>query len=222
VNPLYDANCRTSASCQPYVNPAAFARPPYGELGSTPRTLDAMRGPMQQTFDISVQKTWSVGESGKRRIQFRMDMINAFNHPTFRLPINSGGGTDVFNATGGYPNFTVTKANVTSYYTTWQASNHAAAGPSSAQGQANINNLYNSIAALENASGVLPANFYSVSVPQGFALQNASSYNLLDPSLNGFKLNQLRTGYSSGFGTLGYSTAWISPRYIQLGLRIFF
>jgi hypothetical protein len=222
VNPLYDSNCRTSASCQPYVNPAAFARPPYGELGSTPRTLDAVRGPMQQTFDISVQKTWNVGESGKHRIQFRMDMINAFNHPTFRLPINSGGGTDVFNATGGYPNFTVTKANVTSYYTTWQASNPSAAGPSSAQGQANINNLYNSIAALENASGVLPANFYSVSVPQGFALQNASSFNLLDPSLNGFKLNQLRTGYSSGFGTLGYSTAWISPRYIQLGLRIFF
>ena len=122
VNPLYDANCRTSASCQPYVNPAAFARPPYGELGITPRTLDAMRGPMQQTFDISVQKTWNVGESGKRRIQFRMDMINAFNHPTFRLPINSGGGTDVFNATGGYPNFTVTKENITSYYTTWQAS----------------------------------------------------------------------------------------------------
>jgi hypothetical protein len=140
----------------------------------------------------------------------------------FRLPINSGGGTDVFNATGGYPNFTVTKANVTSYYTTWRAANPTAPAPTSAQGQMNIDNLYNSIEAFENSKGVLPANFYSIPVPQGFALQNANSFNLLDPSLNGFKLNQLRTGYSAGFGTLGYSTAWISPRYIQLGLRIFF
>ena len=221
VNPLYNSSCQTSASCQPYLNPAAFERPAYGQLGDAPRTFDAVRGPMQQTFDFSVQKSWNIGESGKRRVQFRVDMINAFNHPVFRAPINNGGGTDVFNATGGYPNFTVTKANVTTYYSSWAAAN-AAPSATSAQGIANINALYSQIASQENSAGVLPANFYSIAVPQGFALSNANSFNLLDPSLTGFKLNQLKTGYTSGFGTLSYANAVIPPRYIQLGLKIYF
>lgn len=219
VNPLYNSNCIVSATCQPYLNPAAFERPPYGELGDAPRTFDVARGPMQQTLDVSVQKNWNIGE--KRRIQFRADFVDALNHPVFRVPINNGGGTDVFNATGGYPNFTVSKANVTSYYTTWAAANGAPSA-TSAQGIANINTLYGQLASLENSNGVLPANFYSIAVPQGFALDNANQFNILDPSLNGFKLFQLRNGYTNGFGTLYNPNTIITPRYIQLGIRIFF
>src|SRR5204862_1573849 len=93
-NPLYDRNCPTGGGCQPYVNPAAFSRPALGALGTAARTLDSIRGPFARTFDASVQKTFNLGESGKRRLQFRVDALNAFNHPLFRVFPNNAGGTD--------------------------------------------------------------------------------------------------------------------------------
>ena len=215
INPLYDPGCRTSATCQPYINPAAFVRPAVGSYGSAPRTIDWVRGPWQQTFDLSIQKNWAIGE--KRRIQFRADLINVFNHPTFRTGINNGGGTDVF---GSAPNFAVTKANVTSYYTAWQTANPGRPAPGTPAGQAAINNLYNMIASYENTAGVLPANFYSIPLPQSFAQANANSYDIT--TLNGFQLYNLRNTYAQGFGNLSYNVVNVPPRYIQFGIKIFF
>ena len=85
-NPNYDPGCKTSSLCEPYVNPAAFIRPAKGSLGNAPRTLD-IRGPIQRYFDASFQKNfaWPFFKGESRRIQFRVDLNNAFNHPNFRI-----------------------------------------------------------------------------------------------------------------------------------------
>ena len=92
-NPLWSRDCPVGAGCEPFLNPAAFMRPPKGSLGNSSRTLD-IRAPMQQLFDFSIQKTFPmpfIGGEGKRRINFRVDLLNAFNKPTFRY--NNTGNT---------------------------------------------------------------------------------------------------------------------------------
>ena len=91
-NPLWDPGCRTGSAggangggCEPYLNPAAFERPVKGQLGNAPRTL-SIRAPFKQYFDVSVQKDFPmpfIGSEGKRKINFRVDLLNAFNHPAF-------------------------------------------------------------------------------------------------------------------------------------------
>jgi outer membrane receptor protein involved in Fe transport len=90
-NPLWDPSCRVGpgvatasfAVCEPYLNPAAFMRPPKGQLGNAPRTL-SIREPFRKYFDLSIQKDFPmpwIGKDGKRRINFRVDALNVFNHP---------------------------------------------------------------------------------------------------------------------------------------------
>ncbi|HEY2866649.1 MAG TPA: hypothetical protein VGJ02_06125, partial [Pyrinomonadaceae bacterium] len=100
-NPLWDPSCRVGPGvgtagfnvCEPYLNPAAFERPPKGQLGNAPRTL-SIREPSRQYFDMSIQKDFPmpwIGNEGKRRINFRVDALNVFNHPVFYW--NSRGNT---------------------------------------------------------------------------------------------------------------------------------
>ena len=49
-----------------YVNYSAFELPPAGQLGNAPRTLAGITGPLVQTLDLSVQKSFRLGE--KRRL----------------------------------------------------------------------------------------------------------------------------------------------------------
>src|SRR5260370_1340317 len=92
INPLWRRDCPIGTLCEPYINPAAFMRPLKGQLGNAPRTLD-VRGPIERFIDLSFQKNFALGASS-RRIQFRVDMINAFNHPNFRLSSRNS-GTDL-------------------------------------------------------------------------------------------------------------------------------
>ncbi len=39
-----------------------------------------------QNFDIGVLKNWVVNESGRKRVRFRWEVFNIFNHPNFQLP----------------------------------------------------------------------------------------------------------------------------------------
>ncbi len=94
VNPDWSSSCPTGNLCAPYVNYSAFELPPAGQLGNAPRTLAGLTGPLVQTLDLSVQKSIRLGE--KRRMQFRVDALNALNHPVFRTAPNVGGGTDLF------------------------------------------------------------------------------------------------------------------------------
>ncbi len=97
-----------------YLNPACFSTAPIIPLntipasgittnagatgwGNTPR--NAFRGPMQQNWDFSLIRRFTVRE--KEHFQVRMDVFNLFNHPVFRIPsgstsVNINGGTSSF------------------------------------------------------------------------------------------------------------------------------
>ncbi len=207
-NPLYSRNCPTGGNCQPYVNPAAFARPALGALGNAPRTLDNARGPMVGNFDISLQKTFKLSENSKRRLQFRFDFLNALNHPTFAVVPNSGGGADFMGAPS-------TATLTTAAYGTWAAANGQPAYTTPA-GTALYNQIVNNVNSYK-VNGVLPANFFSVPLPTNFYGTPANSYDIT--TVQGYKNYQLRQAYSTTFGTL-YNNS--SPRFIQFGVKLYF
>ena len=204
INPLWSRDCPVGSACEPYINPAAFIRPPKGQLGNAPRTID-VRGPAQEFFDLSFQKNfkWPFADNeGKRRINFRVDLINAFNHPNFRHGTigNLGPGF------GGLPN----EGNLTqNELNTWLAAN-----PNRTVTLTQVNNL---IASQRLPSGALPLNFFSVPVPQGFATRAPESFDIT--TAEGLRLYRLRQAYNPNFGALG---ALNNPRYVQFGIRIFF
>ncbi len=73
-----------------WLNPAAFALPGVGQLGSLGK--GSIRGKPINNVDFSVNKNWRVKE--KYGIQFRAEMFNAFNHPSFngfQNALNFGG-----------------------------------------------------------------------------------------------------------------------------------
>jgi hypothetical protein len=212
VNPLYDRNCPTGTGCQPYLNPSAFERPALGALGTAPRTLDGVRGPWQQYFDGSIQKSFRIGESGKRRLQFRVDALNVFNHPVFAVYPNNAGGADFMGAPS---TATLSTAN----YTSWANANGQPVYNATAGTPGNVlyNQIVNMVNAQKNAAGVLPANFFTIPLPTNFYGKAPNSYDIT--TLNGYKLYQLRTAYATNFGTLYNAN---TPRYVQFGVKLYF
>lgn len=81
-----------------YLNPACFttaANVPNAAgtgatgVGNVPR--NAFRGPSQQNWDLSILKSFHIGE--RHNFQFRTDFFNLFNHPVFRFPSSVNIGT---------------------------------------------------------------------------------------------------------------------------------
>lgn len=206
VNPNWNRNCPVGNACEPYLNPAAFVRPSRGQLGSAPRTLDGARGPLQRYFDGSIQKNFSLGE--RRRLQFRMDLINAFNHPVFRLTPNNGGGTDLYSA----PN---TNPMTAAEYDTWARQNGQPLS-TTATGAAQLTAIQQFITSNRNTAGSLPIDFYSVRVPQGFISKDANSFDVRQ--LDQYKLYRLRQAWTNG----GQLYTPQIQRYIQFGVKLFF
>ena len=168
------------------------------------RTIEDIRGPMQQYFDFSLQKTFNlpfIGNEGKRRINFRMDLLNAFNHPVFRL--SPAGANQTF---GGVP--TETDAEIAAWNT---------ANPGRTTTTTFVNGVLNTSRTGGVATGALPLDFFSVRVPDGFATTNPNAFDIR--TVEGLKLYRLRQAYNTGFGTL-YSPP--NGRYIQFGIRLFF
>jgi hypothetical protein len=172
---------------------------------------------MQRYFDISLQKDFSFGD-GKRKVQFRVDMLNAFQHPAFRYNQNGntppGFGTlpaelTAENETVGG----VTRPAVitTAEYNAWAAANGRT--PSTAE----LNAIRAMVNALRLPSNALPLDFFHIALPQGFATRVPNSFDIT--TLEGFKLFRLRQTYDANFGTLREVQ---QPRYIQFGIRIFF
>ncbi|HWS87539.1 MAG TPA: carboxypeptidase-like regulatory domain-containing protein [Pyrinomonadaceae bacterium] len=212
-NPLYDSSCQIGAACEPYVNPAAFMRPVKGLLGNAPRTIDALRGPNQEFFDLSFQKNfpWPFARNEKRRINFRVDLLNALNHPNFRLAQN-GNTPPGF---GGAPTeVTITNAE----YDAWRAfSPSTRPARSTAAGAALLTQINNRIVNSRLPSGALPLDFFRVPIPEGFRSVDLNSFDI--NSLQGLRLYRLRQQYNTAWGVLSEIN---SPRYVQFGLRIFF
>jgi hypothetical protein len=233
INPLYNRDCVAVATCEPFINPAAFMRPVKGTLGNAARVL-AIRGPMNKYFDASLQKNFPFpgkwGQDGKRRIQFRVDALNAFNHPNFQVSSGNAGpdfmgapneGTVTINTSTGAKTFTPL---TTTEYNSWAALNSqpcTTGGPStcptSTAGTAQYNNIVSMINAQRQSSGALPTNFWTVPLPRGFVSKDANNFDIRD--INGFRLYRLRQAYSTGFGQLRELQL---PRYLQFGIRIFF
>ena len=209
LNPLYSRSCPVGTGCQPYLNPSAFVRPALGKLGDAPRTLDGARGPFQRFQDLSIQKNFKLGGDGKRRLQFRMDALNLFNHPTFAVYPNSGGGADFMGAPS-------TANLTTAAYNTWATANGQPASTTPA-GLAIYNNVVSMVNAQKLPSGALPANFYTVPLASNFYGKPPTSFDIT--TLNGYKQYQLRTSYVTNFGTL-YNNS--TPRYLQFGVKLYF
>ena len=203
-NPLWTRDCPIGGTCEPYVNPAAFIRPAKGSIGDAPRTLD-LRAPTQQYFDFGIQKSWTlpwIGDEGRRKINFRVDFLNAFNHPVFRY-VNTGNTPPGF---GGLPNEGVLSA---AEITAWNSF-----APGRAVTAADITNMLNT---QRLPTGALPLNFFSVSLPEGFSRIDANTFDVRTPE--GFKLYRLRQAHDINWGTLFPVN---NPRYIQFGIRLFF
>jgi hypothetical protein len=211
-NPLWSRDCPIGAGCEPYLNPAAFMRPPKGSLGNSSRTVD-LRSPTQQYFDLSVQKSFKLpfigGKDGRRKINFRVDLLNALNQPVFRY--NNTGNTPF--GFGTLPTETpVTLAE----YNAWAAFNGKPAATGA--GDPALIAVQNLVINNRLPSGALPLNFFSVPVPQGFATRNALSFDITQ--LGDYRLYRLRQNYDANFGTLFSPVT--NPRYIQFGVRVFF
>jgi hypothetical protein len=67
-----------------WINPAAFAQPAAYTFGDAPRTFSNLRSPHYVDLDAGIQKWWNFTEN--KRLQFRMEMFNALNHPNFFAP----------------------------------------------------------------------------------------------------------------------------------------
>jgi hypothetical protein len=68
-----------------WINRAAFQDAPLFTYGNSARYLSNLRSPGYQDWDIAIQKYWRFGGETKR-LQFRAEMYNAFNHPNFYAP----------------------------------------------------------------------------------------------------------------------------------------
>ena len=68
-----------------YIVASDFTQPGYGNLGDTGRNIVA--GPGTNTWDMGFDKNFRFGE--RYRFQFRWEMFNAFNRPTFGQPNNN-------------------------------------------------------------------------------------------------------------------------------------
>jgi hypothetical protein len=68
-----------SADSTQWLNPAAFALPGVGQIGSLGK--GAIRGKAISNLDLSINKNWRFKE--KYGLQFRAEMFNAFNHTNF-------------------------------------------------------------------------------------------------------------------------------------------
>lgn len=181
-------------------------RPAKGALGNAPRSLD-IRGPMQRYFDVSFQKDVSIGNG--RRVQLRVDLINAFNRPNFR--VNAGdSGTDSFGSLPSEAVITVAE------YDAWARFNNKPLS-STPEGASLFAVAQQMIRGSQLPSGGLPIDFYAVRLTQGFATTPSNSFDIT--TLDGYKLYRLKQAYAQRFGQL---FAVNYPRYIQIGLKIFF
>ena len=229
-NPLWTRDCPTGSSCEPFINPAAFMRPVKGQLGNAPRTLD-IRPPRQEYFDFSLSKDFPwpfASDEGRRRINFRVDLINAFNHPNFRY--NNTGNTPFGLGTFPVELTTETVQGVTqpitaAEYNTWATFNRQPLA-STTEGAEILRQIRATVNATRQSgslgpqTGGLPLDFFHIRLPEGFSTRDRLSYDIR--TLEGFKLYRIRGNYDPNFGTLTGSRPETSPRYIQFGIRIFF
>jgi len=73
-----------------WLNLSAFATPARFTFGTAARTLPGVTGPGIVQFDIMLAKSFRWAE--RWRVQFRWELLDAFNTPQFNLPATAFGG----------------------------------------------------------------------------------------------------------------------------------
>jgi hypothetical protein len=215
LNPLYDPGCPIGATCQPYINPAAWIRPPQGELGSGPRTYGNIRSPMRKYLDLSVQKNFYVfGKDNKKYLQFRIDAINALNHPNFTFA-SIGSGTGFTSGRG--PDTPSQAAISVAEYNAWATFNNKPL-QNTPEDAAIFQQVQNLVLNNRIGTGNLPANFFSIPVPTGFTQIPLNSFDIR--TLEGYKLYRLSQTWNKSFGTLALVNE--QPRKIQWAVKFIF
>ncbi len=96
VNPV-----PANQSLNDWINPAAFAQPAAYTFGDAPRFLSNLRAPKFFDYDMGIGKWWGFGEAMK--LQFRVEMFNVFNHPSFFEPDSNLGDSNFGTITAAYP-----------------------------------------------------------------------------------------------------------------------
>jgi hypothetical protein len=84
-NRLCDARNFPSRNRLEWFNKACFANPPFGVLGDA--TLGVLQDPPINNFDLALMKSTATKfpkETG--RVEFRVEMFNAFNHTQWGNP----------------------------------------------------------------------------------------------------------------------------------------
>jgi hypothetical protein len=84
-----------------WINAAAFAEPAAFTFGNSPRNLSNLRSPRYNDWDMGIQKWWSFSEA--KRLQFRIEMFNALNHPNFFAPDTNLGDASFGSISQAYP-----------------------------------------------------------------------------------------------------------------------
>jgi len=91
----------TGQNIHDWINPAAFSQPDPFTFGDSARFLSNLRAPKYFNWDMGIQKYWSFTET--MRLQFRMELYNAFNHPNFFVPDSNLGDANFGTVNGAYP-----------------------------------------------------------------------------------------------------------------------
>lgn len=211
INPRWSRDCPVGQNCEPYFNPAAFMRPAKGTLGDAPRTLDDARWPTMHFLDLSIQKNFSFG-SRQRRLQLRVDAINALNHPVFKAGRDSDNGEIFALPAEGLLSL--------AQFNAWADFNSRprAGTPAGDALRAAADQIVTS--ARLPGTTVLRADFFRMPVPEGFHSMDANEFDIT--TAEGLKLYRLRQAYTPDrWGYLGARSPY-TPRFVQIAVKIYF
>jgi hypothetical protein len=78
-----------SPTYKQWFNPNVFSMPASFAIGNAPRALWDVNNPSFQNLDLAILKNTMWGNNERYNVQFRLEMFNAFNHPSLASPNNS-------------------------------------------------------------------------------------------------------------------------------------
>ena len=80
------AAANSAVPANQYFNTSNFRKPEYGKLGNAPGYISKLRGFGGAYEDIGIMKYFYFGQDSRYSLQFRMEMLNAFNRHYFADP----------------------------------------------------------------------------------------------------------------------------------------
>jgi hypothetical protein len=164
-----------------------------------------------------MQKNFPLGKDSKRRLQFRVDAINVFNHPIFRMGTLEDAGEIFAAPTEGLLN--------NNEYDAWANFSPATRPARTTAAGAALLAQINQVITSNRIPGTqaLRRDFFHVPVPEGFFSMNLNQFDLT--TVQGVQLYRLRQAYTPdrwGFLQVTGSRSAYTPRFIQVALKFYF